>query len=588
MFGSRPKPDSENARPTRKTFNTTTTTRLASCASMSLKATQYPGPISSPRLTTLLASCLVTLSAGSHYVYSAYAPQLGSRLEITHTQLNFVGFAAHLGVYGSAPLWGRIVDARGPKILLASAFALLLIGYSGIRWILDAGIPASSTTISASTFSLLVLCSFMTGVGGNAGLIGSVNSTAKTFPDSARATTTGLVISGFGLSAFLFSTVSRVAFPGDTSSFILLLTLGTSIPMILGYFLVRPIPLPPIVSAKIVAQGAQNVHEASDQLETESSPLLASSQDVLQASVQLSGRAAISKGLAPNVFGHELFASTDFWLLFTMLALLVGTGFVYTNNVGTMSQALYARSAVEYDPVEAARWQATQVSTFSLLNFAGRILIGLVADYGKNSFGFPRSYALVLVSSLYFISQLMAANIDGIANLRMASAMVGLSHGSVSSLFPNVCLEWFGMAHFSENFGYIAVSPIISGNLFALVFGRNLDAHNPPEDAGSPLRTSISSSSELGLKAQARPPALYMGVPRQSYCQAESSMILLVSPLDQANALEWKASVDDTEFQLPELLNNDIDPDNRVSPTIQKALRRRAATEWCPRVLRKF
>jgi hypothetical protein len=32
-------------------------------------------------------------------------------------------------------------------------------------------------------------------------------------------------------------------------------------------------------------------------------------------------------------------------------------------------------------------------------------------------------------------------------------------------------------AHFSENWGYLSLSPMAAGNLFSLVFGRNLDAH---------------------------------------------------------------------------------------------------------------
>ena len=48
-----------------------------------------------------------------------------------------------------------------------------------------------------------------------------------------------------GLSAFLFSTMSHAFFAGDTSSFLLLLAIGTALPMILGFLLVRPIPLPP-------------------------------------------------------------------------------------------------------------------------------------------------------------------------------------------------------------------------------------------------------------------------------------------------------------------------------------------------------
>lgn len=55
---------------------------------------------------------------------------------------------------------------------------------------------------------------------------------------------TGLVISGFGLSAFFFSALAHLFFPGDVGSLLLLLALGTSLPMIGGYFVVRPIPLP--------------------------------------------------------------------------------------------------------------------------------------------------------------------------------------------------------------------------------------------------------------------------------------------------------------------------------------------------------
>jgi hypothetical protein len=51
-------------------------------------------------------------------------------------------------------------------------------------------------------------------------------------------------MAGFGLSAFFFSSISHILFPGNTSDFLLVLTLGTSLPMVLGFFFVRLIPLP--------------------------------------------------------------------------------------------------------------------------------------------------------------------------------------------------------------------------------------------------------------------------------------------------------------------------------------------------------
>ncbi|CAA7269647.1 unnamed protein product [Cyclocybe aegerita] len=478
-----------------------------------------PPLISVPRITTLIASLVVALSSGTNYVYSAYAPQLGARLGISHTKLNVVGLAGNVGVYSSGPIWGRIVDTRGPRILLAFAFVFLLGGYSGMRHLYEQGLPKGIMTLSTTAFVALATFSFLTGAGGNGGLTSAVNSTAKTFPDKARASTTGLVISGFGLSAFFFSTISRMFFAGNTSFFLLVLAVGTSFPMIMGFFLVRPIPLPAQEGYDIVedAEAAEEEYDARTtglaQPNASVAHLLdhdfieprhphyvhhvdyAQDEDSGQAPVpaerprSLSRGSAMAAGILPNVYGKKLWRSGDFWLLCSILSMLSGTGLMYINNVGSMSQALYAHKEPHYDDVVAAGWQATQVSTISLTNFLGRIFIGLVSDFAKNKFNMPRSYCLVIVATFFFVSQLATANIDRIAHLWIASALLGLAHGSVFSLFPTVCLEWFGMPHFSENWGYLSMSPMVAGNLFSLFFGRNLDAHeNAAKHKATPLK----------------------------------------------------------------------------------------------------
>ncbi|PPR04909.1 hypothetical protein CVT24_007153 [Panaeolus cyanescens] len=448
----------------------------------------------------------------------SYSPQLGARLGISHTQLNIVGFAGNMGVYASGPIWGRIIDTRGPRIALACGFVFLLGGYYGIRSMYDGGLPDDALHISTLGFCWLVFFSFLTGSGGNGGLTSSVNSTAKTFPDHARASTTGLVISGFGLSAFFFSSIAHIFFAGNISAFLLVLALGTSFPMIMGFFLVRPIPLPEQEGYDIVEdeeldeetlvedhRSSSHTHlldhdfiqtrhphyvhhaETDESRDGEAPPHIQHEQVELterpghNSSTRhrsLSRGAAIVHDTLPNVYGRKLWRSSDFWLLFSILSMLSGTGLMYINNVGSMSQALYAFNNPDYDEVTAAGWQATQVSAISLMNFLGRIFIGLVSDYCKNKFDMPRSYSLVIVSVLLFISQLAAATIDHIAHLWIASSLLGLAYGSVFSLFPTVCLEWFGMPHFSENWGYLSMSPMVAGNLFSVVFGRNLDAHD--------------------------------------------------------------------------------------------------------------
>ncbi|KAG2028570.1 major facilitator superfamily domain-containing protein, partial [Suillus americanus] len=316
---------------------------------------QPPALLSAPRMLTLIGSVLVSLSSGTNYV--PYAPQLGARLLLSHTQTNVIGLAGNMGVYLTGPAWGRVVDSKGPRIPLISAFACILIGYLGIRHIFDNG---AGTVIS---LVVLIACSFMTGLAGNAGLAVAMNTTAKSFPETSRGTTTGLVLSGFGLSAFFFATIASVAFPGDTSALLLVLGLGTAIPMLLGLVIVRQIP------------------------------------------VRRSRSRATSAHDGPNVYGKQLWLSSDFYLVFVIMSLLSGTGIMYINNVGSISQALYAKGNHNYDEVEASRWQAAQVSTLSACNFAGRIIIGLIGDLVRYRLRLPRAYCFCIVSTLFVVSQ---------------------------------------------------------------------------------------------------------------------------------------------------------------------------------------
>ena len=73
------------------------------------------------------------------------------------------------------------------------------------------------------------------------------------------------------------------------------------------------------------------------------------------------------------------------------------------------------------------------------------VCTGLVSDFMKNKYGMPRSYCLILVAVMFFISQVVTGSINDITHLWIASALVGLAYGSVCSLIPTVCLEWFGM-----------------------------------------------------------------------------------------------------------------------------------------------
>ncbi|KAJ8522776.1 hypothetical protein ONZ45_g655 [Pleurotus djamor] len=385
------------------------------------------------RLTTLSVAILVAASAGTNYVSAnvaltqftanqAYGPQLAAKLHIEQTRLSLIGLSGNVGVYSSSPLWGRIVDSRGPRPLLASAFLLLLIGYSGIRMIYNAGPVDDAGTLPNYLFFSLMAFSYMTGAGGCAALNGSGNPTAKSFPNSMRATTTGLVLSGFGLSAFIFSTIAHLAFPGNTSSFLLVLAIGTSLPMLLGFFFIRVVP--------VETNDASESEAILTSLDDCQTPLLSDQTPSIARSI-LAAEYAPSKAqeyVEPDVGGWDLWKNGDFWCLFVLYSIR-------------------------------------------------RIVIGLLSDFLSTRLSRPRSYCFVLAATLILLSQTAAASIDTVQRLWFATALLGLGYGSVAALTPILAIDYFGLAHFSEASGYIGLSPLILGNIFSIMFGRNLDAH---------------------------------------------------------------------------------------------------------------
>ncbi|CAE6420344.1 putative membrane protein YMR155W OS=Saccharomyces cerevisiae (strain ATCC 204508 / S288c) GN=YMR155W PE=1 SV=1 [Rhizoctonia solani AG-1 IB] len=504
-------------------------------------------PVSKSRrnLLVLFGSILVALGSGTNYVYSAYAPQLGAKLQLTHTQINIVGIAGNLGVYCSGPIWGKFVDARGPRIPLLVAFVLILFGYGGIRAFYTGAITMSDSSVARfnGDVAALFFFSLCTGIAGNAGITSAMNAAAKSFPDRMRASITGMVASGFGLSAFFFSTTAHILFPGDTGALLLTLALGSSLAMLVGVFIVQPVPhttqhdlyqaLPATESQLSVVEQwdtfspveatyeqdaiahVQGTSRARDEarrslsLAREDVPFLSEGVSSYRGRTRNATRLALDipawsqnpsqeqdrrrsvsmhrdfidatsnvrepNSDDPNIHGLALFKTLDFWVVFGVLSLLAGTGLMYINNVGLIVQALLAAGNPDWDRADGGERQAAQVSIISIANAAGRILIGLGADHGKNKYDAPRSYFLVITALVAIASQvsLMYAEIPN--HLWMSSGLLGLAYGATFGLCPVLTIEWFGIGHFSGNWGFVSLAPVVSGNLFNLMFGRNLD-----------------------------------------------------------------------------------------------------------------
>lgn len=183
------------------------------------------------------------------------------------------------------------------------------------------------------------------------------------FPNH-RGTASALPLSAFGLSAFFFSLLSSTLFPGDTASFLLLLSVSTSSIVFISFFFLRVYPVPNAYTAVNQTRSTQDhsnkLHrtksgetrqrphiepgmnyttiagassrvgaQVNGEPVTETSSILSSSssddnnEDEDAESCRVGGA---HHGHHVDIRGWALTRSVDFWLLWTLLGLMTGVG----------------------------------------------------------------------------------------------------------------------------------------------------------------------------------------------------------------------------------------------------------------------
>jgi MFS family permease len=194
----------------------------------------------------------------------------------------------------------------------------------------------------------------------------------------------------------------------------------------------------------------------------------------------------------------QLITNLDFHALCAVLAICCGTGLMYINNVGSVALALGRQGSLEYDARKIGEWQAKQVATISIFNCSGRVIAGVASDWTKSRYSIGRIWFLPIVALMFIISQLTALHTTQVDHLWIVSTVLGFAYGSLFNVIPMLVLEWFGMAHFSQNFGTINLAPILGGNLFNLLFGYIYDS-NTIGRIGMPETASLGA--ELAIRA---------------------------------------------------------------------------------------
>jgi len=137
-----------------------------------------------------------------------------------------------------------------------------------------------------------------------------------------------------------------------------------------------------------------------------------------------------------------LLQNTFFWLLFFTFLLGTGGGLFHINNVGNVIKSL--NNGVEDHPSVLRA-----VTLISFGNCGGRLFMGL-SDFTRCRRGVYVIIALVTMATAHMLNAFLVTSIDA---LYYTSFFVGLAYGGLWSIFPTMVSEAFGIKFFAQNFG---------------------------------------------------------------------------------------------------------------------------------------
>ncbi|KAL8756189.1 MAG: hypothetical protein Q9199_003107 [Rusavskia elegans] len=325
------------------------------------------------RVVSVIAATVISLACGTNYAYSAWGPQFAERMRFSSTQSNLIGTFGNLGMYGGGIPVGILVDSKGPKPGVVLGGSLMGSGYFAMHRAFESG-PGS--------IALPWLCffAFLTGIGGASAFSGSIKTSALNWP-THRGTATAFPLSAFGLGAFFFAFISNVAFPDNTSSFLLLLSLGCLSFCYLSVAFLRVVPqtrpYTPVAtneerrSSNLLRRtkskddkthhhneepgtlstdphaspplrhhpdGSSKTVEPPDKIPDETSSLMSRSSNSTPGDVPYADDhtepSAYHNSHHLDIRGFALLKQTEFYQLWLLLGILTGVGLMTINNIG--------------------------------------------------------------------------------------------------------------------------------------------------------------------------------------------------------------------------------------------------------------
>ncbi|KAF2818826.1 MFS general substrate transporter [Ophiobolus disseminans] len=462
------------------------------------------------RIISVVAATAIALACGTNYAYSAWAPQFADKLLLSATQSNVIGTAANLGMYAAGIPMGIITDRKSPRITAIIGMFALLVGYYPIKLAYDRGPGGMSV-------GLISFCSFLSGVGSCAAFQAALKTATLNWP-THRGTAAACPTAAFGLSAFFYTVIAGLAFPGDTSGLLMLLSLSTSflvmvsIPFLIVVDHQKGTTYAALPTSERSRRDSNLLHrtksnsskykatavpppEITDETDpsgssTETSSLLSAPGDIVDDDDAASTKTCHSHCI--DVTGLALLYKPDFWQIWIVLGLLSGVGLMTINNIGHDVQALWAH----FDPSASkdfiAHRQLLHVSILSISSFCGRLSSGIGSDIIVKRLHHSRFWCAAISATIFSVAQICAIRISNPNFLWVVSSLTGLAYGALFGVCPVLVVDAFGPDGFAVNWGFMTLAPVVSGNVYNLFYGAAYDSNSVVEPDGQ-------RGCELGL-----------------------------------------------------------------------------------------
>ncbi|XP_021731762.1 protein NUCLEAR FUSION DEFECTIVE 4-like [Chenopodium quinoa] len=161
---------------------------------------------------------------------------------------------------------------------------------------------------------------------------------------------------------------------------------------------------------------------------------------------------------------RDVLIKADFWLLWVVYFLGVGTGVTVLNN---LAQIGYAQE--EHDTT-------VLLSLFSICNFVGRLGGGAVSEYFVRLHLIPRTVWMTVTQLIMVVAFLFYAYaLTG--TLLVATASLGICYGVQTAIMIPTASELFGLKHFGVIYNFIQFGNPIGALLFSgMLAGHVYDA----------------------------------------------------------------------------------------------------------------